>query len=62
MAAVPQSARTRIQPPPARAPQVWRRTSPASHSRSMLVVASGLVLGEGLWSIIALLGAAAVHK
>ena len=25
----------------------WRRLAPASHKRSMLVVASGLVLGEG---------------
>ena len=32
----------------------WRRTHPASHRRSMLVVASGLVLGEGVWSIAAL--------
>ena len=32
----------------------WRRTLPASHRRAMLVVASGLVLGEGIWSIVAL--------
>ena len=32
----------------------WRRLAPASHKRSMLVVASGLVLGEGIWSIVAL--------
>jgi len=33
---------------------IWRRTDPSSHRRSMLVVASGFVLGEGLWSIAAL--------
>ena len=33
----------------------WRRCSPDSHRRLMLVVASGFVLGEGLWSIVALL-------
>ena len=32
----------------------WRRCDEASHRRLMLVVASGLVLGEGLWSIVAL--------
>ena len=32
----------------------WRHASPASHRRSMLVVASGFVLGEGVWSIVAL--------
>lgn len=32
----------------------WRRTLPASHGRAMLVVASGFVLGEGIWSIVAL--------
>ena len=32
----------------------WRRASPRSHRRSMLVVASGFVLGEGVWSIVQL--------
>lgn len=32
----------------------WRRCYPDSHKHLMLVVASGLVLGEGLWSIVAL--------
>jgi len=33
---------------------LWRRWDPVSHQHLMLVVASGLVLGEGLWSIVAL--------
>ena len=33
---------------------IWRRTSASSHRRNMLVVASGFVLGEGVWSIVAL--------
>jgi len=32
----------------------WRKASAASHDRYMLVVASGFVLGEGVWSIVAL--------
>jgi uncharacterized oligopeptide transporter (OPT) family protein len=32
----------------------WRRTNAATHRRHMLVVASGFVLGEGVWSIVAL--------
>ena len=32
----------------------WRRTHRRSHRQHMLVVASGFVLGEGVWSIIAL--------
>ena len=31
-----------------------RGCGPASHRQSMLVVASGFVLGEGIWSIVAL--------
>ena len=34
--------------------RLWRRLNPGSHRRSMLVVASGFVLGEGVWSIVAL--------
>ena len=30
---------------------VWRRRSPLSHQNHMLMVASGFVLGEGVWSI-----------
>ena len=30
---------------------VWRRRRPQSHERLMLMVASGFVLGEGVWSI-----------
>ena len=30
------------------------RTNAATHRRHMLVVASGFVLGEGVWSIVAL--------
>ena len=29
----------------------WRRSSPDSHQKHMLMVASGFVLGEGVWSI-----------
>ena len=33
---------------------VWRRCDTPSHDAQMLVVASGFVLGEGVWSIVAL--------
>jgi len=33
----------------------WRRYAPTSYNRHMLVVASGFVLGEGIWSIVALI-------
>ena len=33
---------------------IWRRCDAISHRRYMLVVASGFVLGEGVWSIVAL--------
>ena len=33
---------------------LWRKADAPSHSRYMLVVASGFVLGEGVWSIVAL--------
>jgi uncharacterized oligopeptide transporter (OPT) family protein len=32
----------------------WRQLDASSHARFMLVVASGFVLGEGVWSIVAL--------
>jgi len=35
--------------------RVWRRRSPDTHERYMLMVASGFVLGEGVMSILALL-------
>lgn len=34
------------------AEQVWKRRDPRSHARLMLVVASGLVLGEGTAAIV----------
>ena len=34
--------------------RAWRRRSPRSHQKQMLMVASGLVLGEGVMSIVAL--------
>lgn len=35
------------------AADLWRRWHPASHSRFMVVVASGFVLGEGVFSVLA---------
>ena len=40
---------------------VWRRHSPHSHQSHMLMVASGFVLGEGVWSIVQLALKAALH-
>ena len=40
------------------AEQVWKRLHPGSHRGLMMVVASGLVLGEGTASILAALGKA----
>ena len=34
--------------------RAWRQRSPRSHQKQMLMVASGLVLGEGVMSIVAL--------
>ena len=35
---------------------LWRACDARSHSRHMLIAASGFVLGEGVWSIVALGG------
>ena len=33
---------------------LWKWLSPHTHTKHMLVVASGFVLGEGVWSIVAI--------
>ena len=42
------------------AERCWRHNAPPSHRRHMLVVASGFVLGEGIWSMLALAVASAI--
>ncbi|KAL1529738.1 hypothetical protein AB1Y20_000674 [Prymnesium parvum] len=39
----------------------WRRRDPNSHDKYMLMVASGFVLGEGVWSILQLALKAMLH-
>jgi len=39
----------------------WLRISPSSHNTSMVILASGLVLGEGTASILTAMGTAVVH-
>jgi len=44
------------------AEQAWARAHPASHRQLMVVVASGLVLGEGTASIFSALGRALLPR